>query len=336
MLLNVSLKWSKACRWDEWIGRGAAAKYTTVFGQRRLSHYNVSSALRVSQILGTECFLYFMTNSPSASANAYYFLKMNLQIGIFCLPPTSVIPLHNHPGMTVFSKLLFGTMHIRSFDWADAHPKRNFLDLPPFLFVQFTICKWVGVFVSGDGDGDGLRLAKVKLNSEFRACSRTSILYPADGGNMHRFTAKTACAVLDVLGPPYCDPDGRHCQYYHEFPFNVFPGTPQLQSLNTHTLSIPYFLWFTVKNVSVDEGEYVWLKERDMPKDHIVVGVPYNGPKILKKWLPYFAFLSFQEGMIDFLVGKFDVNTSRELLFTFSYSKWESLPFRCILIFFWV
>lgn len=70
-----------------------------------------------------------------------------------------------------------------------------------------------------------VRLAKVKVNTKLTAPCETSILYPTDGGNMHCFTAVTACAVLDVLGPPYSDPDGRHCQYYLDFPFDNFSGT---------------------------------------------------------------------------------------------------------------
>ena len=67
-----------------------------------------------------------------------------------------------------------------------------------------------------------VRLAKVKVDSDFTAPCNTSILYPADGGNMHCFTAVTACAVLDVLGPPYSD--DRPCTYYHDFPFSEFSG----------------------------------------------------------------------------------------------------------------
>jgi hypothetical protein len=58
------------------------------------------------------------------------------------------------------------------------------------------------------------RLAKVKADAILTAPCEASVLYPEDGGNMHCFTAQDACAVLDVLGPPYDDSSGRHCQFY--------------------------------------------------------------------------------------------------------------------------
>lgn len=171
-------------------------------------------------------------------------------IGLFLLPPSGVLPLHNHPQMTVFSKLLFGTMHIKAYDWVDDGA---------------SICTPKADSPESKVGPASVRLAKLKVNSEFTAPCNTSILYPTDGGNMHCFTALTSCAVLDVLGPPYCDPQGRHCQYYRTHPFTKFSVDE--------------------KKVPDDEKieNYSWLEEIDKPAWLTVVGALYNGPKIVEK-----------------------------------------------------
>ncbi|GJN18535.1 hypothetical protein PR202_gb05707 [Eleusine coracana subsp. coracana] len=60
----------------------------------------------------------------------------------------------------------------------------------------------------------GARLAKLKTDAVFDASSETVVLYPENGGNLHCFTAATPCVVLDVMGPPYCQTQGRDCAYY--------------------------------------------------------------------------------------------------------------------------
>ncbi|KAJ4972987.1 hypothetical protein NE237_006161 [Protea cynaroides] len=198
----------------------------------------------------SEDMLYFQTSDFEGTLPITYLHIYDCDrflIGIFCLPQSGVIPLHNHPGMTVFSKLLFGSMHIKSYDWAtDVSCNTN---LNPSYF-----------------NPPGIRLAKIKNDSVFTVPCNTSILYPAAGGNMHCFTAVTSCAVLDVLCPPYSDAEGRHCTYYKNFPYASFSGDAGSE------FSVP----------EEEREGYAWLEEIEKPDDCVVVGAMYRGPKIVE------------------------------------------------------
>jgi len=45
--------------------------------------------------------------------NNKYSVKV-LPFGIICLPKSAIIPLHSHPATTVFSNILFGSIHLKS------------------------------------------------------------------------------------------------------------------------------------------------------------------------------------------------------------------------------
>ncbi|XP_021733859.1 plant cysteine oxidase 3 [Chenopodium quinoa] len=120
---------------------------------------------------------------------------------IFSFPTSAVIPLHDHPGMTVFSKLLYGSLHVKAYDWVE----------PPQV-VQ-----------SNGSEYSQVRLAKLVIDKVLTAPCETRVLYPKSGGNLHCFTAVTPCAVLDILTPPYLEDAGRKCTYYHDYPYSSFP-----------------------------------------------------------------------------------------------------------------
>lgn len=156
-----------------------------------------------------------------------------VQLCLFFLPATAVIPLHNHPEMTVFSKLLLGTMHIKSYDLVDPVPSHDSMqhsqrEYPYWesvhthllhIYTNLNVAEGVGSVTYQCYYDFAGRLARLVADKDFTSPCDTSVLYPTTGGNIHEFTAITTCAVLDVLGPPYSKEDGRDGSHYKEVPF---------------------------------------------------------------------------------------------------------------------
>ncbi|ONI35197.1 hypothetical protein PRUPE_1G521700 [Prunus persica] len=126
----------------------------------------------------------------------------HFSIGVFCFPAGATLPLHDHPGMTVFSKLLYGSCYVKAYDWINGGATSGFRTFG---------------------------LAGKVLDAVMRAPCETSVLFPTSGGNIHSFSAVTPCAILDVLAPPYSEELGRPSTYFLEFPVSSLPGYAMLE-----------------------------------------------------------------------------------------------------------
>ncbi|CAN6442305.1 unnamed protein product [Victoria cruziana] len=207
--------------------------------------------MRPSDLGLSEDMPYFKNPTPGLSPMVTMmpvFKCDNFSICIFCLPPSAVIPLHNHPGMTVFSKLLFGSMHVKSYDWVTSMDDPSSPESEAGCQVMET--------TAGSSSKGSPRLAKVQFDGVSTADCNTSILYPTTGGNMHCFRAIEPCAILDVLGPPYSEADGRDCMYY--------------RSLRAS---------FTGDDGRACGEVYELLEEIKKPDDFFFLGAEYRGPR---------------------------------------------------------
>ena len=130
---------------------------------------------------------------PTTIDYTHLYESEHVSIGIFHLPAGSQIPLHNHPGMTVVSRVLQGALRVSSYDWAAENEE----------------------FRQRQGNDDWGVAVRV-FDGVVRRGQKgdTSVLFPVSGGNMHAFEAIEDCAVLDVICPPYDRAAGRSCTYY--------------------------------------------------------------------------------------------------------------------------
>lgn len=108
-----------------------------------------------------------------------------MTLAIFLLRAGARIPLHDHPGMHVYGRLLFGSMRVLSFDFEP----------------------------SSDDGSEGTRWATLRSDEVIGPSPTTYSLGPSTG-NLHELEAVEDCAFFDVLAPPYDPYNGRDCTYY--------------------------------------------------------------------------------------------------------------------------
>lgn len=117
--------------------------------------------------------------------------------GIFVLRKGTVLPLHDHPGMTVFSHLIFGQVECRTLHLLSDMENSNGLENDRSLKTV--------------GSTHRARFISSQLISPSSAAPCLTIRPHIN--NLHEMRALTDCAFLDIIGPPY-DAQERPCTYY--------------------------------------------------------------------------------------------------------------------------
>jgi hypothetical protein len=144
----------------------------------------------------------------------------NYQMSVFVLPKGCMIPLHNHPHMTVCSKLLIGSMHLRSFT-----PQQS---------------SWS--FFTNEKTAASLDFDGIKSSSD------DPWLLTPNKDNVHEFSAITDCVILDILLPPYGEPH-RPCIFYKASSQSQISGedTWQLREMTVEeqeTVQLPSMVYY--------------------------------------------------------------------------------------------
>ncbi|CAM9308343.1 unnamed protein product [Ascophyllum nodosum] len=210
---------------------------------------------------GLECSLCIPVVIPDTSTNQEAF-----EITIFVIPEGGEIPLHDHPNMAVLTKILFGSLHVESYDLVGRSGDEAG-EKEPTTLSRTTSAEAGARTASG---GSGRRHEAVSSPPRSVGAETPSFLLTPSKGNVHAFKAPVTCAVLDILIPPYDIDRGRTCTFYRvETPDS--PGNPELRSDTKEGAG---------DDQEEEESRRVVLQEISEPEDLPQWG-EYNGPVVV-------------------------------------------------------
>lgn len=135
----------------------------------------------------------------------------------FVVPPGGVMPLHDHPTMSVWQRVLFGKLRITSIDWAQPAgtpaPTENAAILSAARERAENGGEGVVVFCD-TVDGSEAPVAESRLDLDvghFSPLSGGGTLHELENIDPHR-----PAFFIDVIAPPYmCPPSTLLCSYYN-------------------------------------------------------------------------------------------------------------------------
>jgi hypothetical protein len=169
-----------------------------------------------------------LKSEPATPVVRYIHLKEipdQYSMGIFVFPPHARIPLHDHPGMCVISRVLYGEVHRRSLDLPsnanvgtpstpETRRRAYFRTLRQTNLSSYNR-KDSSTSSCADPVSDAASSRVLsKIPVETIVAPDCTVLYP-HVGNLHEFIAgPKGAAVLDVLLPPYDADHHRDCTFY--------------------------------------------------------------------------------------------------------------------------
>ncbi|CAI5722399.1 hypothetical protein KXD40_004478 [Peronospora effusa] len=132
----------------------------------------------------------------------------SIDIGIFFMPPNSTIPLHNHPGMSVVTRVLYGAASVTSYDiLSDAELQT--------LEAGSEIVYEDAMFGSDAINPDVGSVSWARVSREGKFGQETTTWLDPRRFNLHDIQASSdiGCAMLDIMVPPY-DNANRDCHHF--------------------------------------------------------------------------------------------------------------------------